>query len=75
MARLLDRDAGNNTPREVNQRDLRHVRWERLPLEYREHAERAGLDEKQRRLLREWRKYWSRRIAEVKDERRKLERA
>ena len=46
-----------------------------MPLEYREHAERAGLDEKQRRLLREWRKYWSRRIAEVKDERRKLERA
>lgn len=68
---LRDRDADDtktHAPRLTTQRDLR-VRWERLPVEYREYAENAGLADKQ--LLSEWRKFWNHRIAEVKAELRK----
>lgn len=62
-------DAKIGPPRLTTQRDLRHVRWERLPVAYRKYADSTGLADK-RRLLREWRKFWGARIAEVRAERR-----
>jgi hypothetical protein len=66
---LCDRDTDDATIhalRLTTQRDLRRVRWERLPAEYRKHAEITGLADKW--LLREWRTFWNHRIAEVKAE-------
>lgn len=77
VSELLDRDAAEtsvhtNARRLTTQRDLRHVRWERLPLPFRAYAENARLAD--RRLLREWRKFWARQIAQLKAELRRLKR-
>jgi hypothetical protein len=67
VSELRDRvDGKTGSPRQTTQHDLRHIRWERLPIAYRKHAESAALADK--RVLREWRKFWSARIREVKAE-------
>jgi hypothetical protein len=75
VSELLDRDAAEapmrfDSRRRTTQRDLQHVRWERLPLAYRDYAENARLTD--RRLLREWRRFWTRQIAQLKAELRQL---
>lgn len=68
VSSLLDRDnTKTGTPRLTTQYDLRHIRWERLPVAYREYTESVGFADK--RLLREWRKFWSARIRELKSQR------
>jgi hypothetical protein len=66
VSELRDRDdSKTGPPRLTTQSDLRHVRWERLPVAYRKHAESAGLGDK-KWLLREWRKFWTAQIREAK---------